>query len=156
MKKNLNFHLYLSLKIHKEPLKLLKYFKKTNLINKEYNKLIESLSLNTHSIKYLKNNQHLIKWKYLSDNKNAYEIIKDNLDKIDWGILPYNRDINVLNILKDNQDKIYYGYLSMNPSIYEINKEYLTKRIQPLKKELIEYIYSPHILKRREYFTIKN
>ena len=69
--------------------------------------------------------------------------------------LSLNNDINILNILKDNPNYIDYYALSSNSSIYEINREYLKERISSIKKELMEYIYNPINLKRKDYFIIK-
>ena len=57
-----------------------------------------------------------INWSYLSQNKNAIELLKLNKDKIDWYYLTENE--NAIDLLKENQDKIYWLDLSLNKKIF--------------------------------------
>jgi len=52
-----------------------------------------------------------IVWDFLLLNKNAIELIKENLDKIDWDLLSMNK--NAIEILKENKDKIVWDLLSL-------------------------------------------
>ena len=45
------------------------------------------LSENKHAIHILKQNEHKIIWNYLSGNPNAIDILEQNLDKISWYII---------------------------------------------------------------------
>ena len=50
-------------------------------------------------------------------NPNAIDILKNNINKINWAFLSLNP--NAMNLLKNNQDKIDRYKFSLNPSIFE-------------------------------------
>ncbi len=55
-----------------------------------------------------------INWHLLSKNKNAIDLLEDNLNKIDWNELSLNQ--NAIDLLEKNLDKINWNYLSINPN----------------------------------------
>jgi len=46
--------------------------------------------------------------------------VKENPDKISWGILSANTNPKALELLKNNQNKIWWPHLSANPSIFTL------------------------------------
>jgi len=53
----------------------------------------------------------------LSANSDFVELLKINLDKLNWALLSENP--NVITILKSNIDKINWYRISSNPAIFE-------------------------------------
>ena len=68
-----------------------------------------------------------------------------DINKLDWEYL--SRNPNAIKFLECNTDKIDWDYLSENHNIFEINKDYLKNRIDPIKKELIEKVFHPKNIK---------
>ncbi len=108
------------------------------------------LSLNPNAIHILKKNIDKINWISLSANRNAIKIIEKNLDKVYWQNLSGN--INAIRILEENLDKIYWYNLSYNVNaihiIAPLDHDAMKKQIEPLKKELTEYVFHPSRLRR--------
>ena len=46
-------------------------------------------------------------------------------------------------LLSQNQDKIDWRSFSYNPNILELDYQFIKERMDPLKKELMEYCYHP-------------
>ena len=52
-------------------------------------------------------------WSKLSSNPNAIPFLEQNIDKINWDSLSSNP--NAIHLLEQNLDKINWRYLSFNP-----------------------------------------
>jgi len=79
----------------------------------------EILSKNPNAIELLKKNPKKIDWGGLSKNPNAIELLKKNPKKIDWGGLSENPNPEAIELLKanlDNIDWIAWKSLSINPN----------------------------------------
>ena len=95
------------------------------------------LSCNPNAIYLLEKNLDKICWRRLLDNPNAINILRANLDMIDWQYLCEYSSLIHIELLRENKDKIYYGLLSHNscPNAIEIlennmhiiNWKYLSK-----------------------------
>lgn len=103
------------------------------------------LSENSSAIYLLEKYQNQIDWKHLSLNPSAFHLLKNNPDKIDWKNLSKNKGLCQFdsNFLKENQDKIYWEYLSNNPDIFEVDIDFFHKRINIIRKELMEKTWHP-------------
>ena len=77
----------------------------------------------------------------LSNNPNAIEILKENIDLIDWNQLSTN--INAMQLLKEHQDKINWSYFSANPSIFTYDYEKMQNSNLNLKEEIIASALNP-------------
>ena len=95
----------------------------------------KGLSSNPNAIHILETNLDKIDWAWLSMNPNAIDILKNNFDKIDWNYLSSNP--NAIYILEKNIDKIHFEYLSQNPNIFELDYNYLKKRMDIIREELV-------------------
>ena len=112
---------------------------------------------NSDIISFLDNNKNKIYWEILSSNPNenkdkinwvnlssntsyeAIELLKENIDKIDWNCLSDNP--SAIEILKENEDKI--NYLSRNPSIFQLDYEKMIENNIEFYEELIKEIMKP-------------
>jgi hypothetical protein len=143
-----------------------------NLIQKNLDKIEwDDLSINQNAIDLLTSNQDKIYWALLSANKNAISLLEKNLDavciekqsfsiprpqshiidyalhnqlgadKIDWGWLSMNP--NAIPILKKNLDKVDWYSLSINPNIFTYDYEFIEKRINIFKEELVMKVFHP-------------
>ena len=77
----------------------------------------------------MQKNQNKIHWIRLSKNSNAYPILINNIDKINW-----------LN-------------LSCNLGTIEINYSYLRKKMDIIREDLIKTVFHP---KKLEYYLTKH
>ena len=68
-----------------------------------------------------------IAWWALSQNPNAIELLKRNIDKINWALLSKNPNQEAIKLLKANPFKIDWNGLSINPNALELLKEYPKK-----------------------------
>ncbi len=108
-----------------------------------------------------------IDWVKLSGNPNAKEIFEKNMDKISWEGLSLNPASWAIELLEKNQDKIDWGNLSsnpsaihileqnldkshlfledlfINPSIFEVDYDFLKRRMDLFREELIEKTWHP-------------
>ncbi len=66
----------------------------------------EYISYNTGAMHIIKKNLHRINWDILSGNKGAIDILKEHPDKINWNKLCSIRTNEAYELLKDNTDKI--------------------------------------------------
>ena len=60
----------------------------------------------------------------------------------------FSQNPAAIDILKENLDKINWKGFSQNPAIFEINYEYLKEKIEPFKEELIEKSLHPLRMER--------
>jgi len=91
------------------------------------------LSNNHHpmAIDILKQNIDKIDWNCLSANPSALDIIEPNLDKVSWDDLSRNTNPKAINLLLKNPEKINWHNFSANPSaikILEQNQDKICKR----------------------------
>ncbi len=77
----------------------------------------ECISYNTGAMHIIKENLHRIDWDILSENENALDILKEHPDKINWKKLCSNRNKESYELLKNNIEKITdWGNLCRNNS----------------------------------------
>ena len=82
----------------------------------------------------------------LSKVASAIRILERNLDKVDWYMMCQNPE--AIHILEKNQDKIDWNSLSFNSEIFDYSYEYLEKRCNVFKEELIQKAMNPKKLQR--------
>ena len=99
------------------------------------------LSANTNAFKLLRDNLDKINWYYLSINSNAIDLLKDNLDKINWSQL--SKNINAIDLLRENPNKINWNNLSSNPSIFTYDYIKMKKSNIDLKEKIIAKALHP-------------
>ncbi len=117
--------------------------------------------------KYYVRNDWFINWEKLSSNPNAKEILERNMDQIDWDELSLNTGLWAIELLEQNQDKINWSHLCENPSaihliesnldksdlfslnlfknpaIFELDYDFLRRRMDMIREELIEKAWHP-------------
>jgi hypothetical protein len=76
----------------------------------------------------------------------AIHILEKNMNKVDWYMMCQNPE--AIHILEKNQDKINWDSLSYNSEIFDYSYEYLEKRCNIYKEELIEKSMPPKKLQR--------
>lgn len=105
----------------------------------------DGLSLNTASwaIEWLKQNQDKIHWSHLSKNASAIGLLEENQDKIDWQELGTN--LSGIHLIESNLDKshLFRSYLFSNPAIFELDYDFLTRRMNIIRDELMEKTWHP-------------
>jgi len=79
---------------------------------------MDNLSTYSNDLELLKNNIQKVNWAYLSKNPNAIELLKANPKKIDWTYLSSNP--NAIELLKENPRYINWYNLSANPNAIEL------------------------------------
>lgn len=87
-------------------------------------------------------NKKKVNWQYLSSNPNAIELLKDNLDKIDWFMIAGNKNVVlILKCLKLNdlqivlENEIHWDYLSSNHGVIPFLVDlYKSNKVQFLHK----------------------
>ncbi len=128
------------------------------------------LSKNPSAIHILEKNLEKIDWFELAINPLGMDLLEKNLDKlkecridflysnpsamkiiekieekhsesIDWGSLSSN--VNAMDLLKKNQDNIYWRTFSGNPSIFELDYDFLKRRMNIIREELMTKTWSP-------------
>ena len=88
----------------------------------------------------------------LSCDPNAINYIEKNINydkEIDWNWLSTNP--LAIDLLKANPDKINYKLLSLNKNvseIFDLNKEMMRQKAEPLKTELLTTVLNPDRLER--------
>ena len=101
----------------------------------------ECISYNSGAIHIINENLHRIDWDGLSFNENALDILKEHPDKINWNNLCSIERKGAYELLKNNTDKITdWLRLCMNRS-YWIN-DLLDGNIDKLNKEEIRVLSS--------------
>jgi hypothetical protein len=68
-------------------------------------------------------------------------LLKENIDKIYWPGL--SRNPSAIHLLEQNKDKIDWNLLSSNPEIFELDLEFLQRRMDIIREELIEKAWHP-------------
>lgn len=108
------------------------------------------ISRNSKDINFLEQNLDKIHWYALSRNPNGIELLEKHTDKINWDEL--SKNTKAMHLLKKNQDesrrdgsvcKINWCYISQNPSIFELNYDFIKKRMSIIKEELISKAMHP-------------
>ncbi len=74
---------------------------------------------NPEAIELLKKNLDKINWSFLSENPSAIELLKTNQKKIYWDELSSNPNPAAIELLKENKTKINWDILSKNPAIFD-------------------------------------
>jgi hypothetical protein len=100
-----------------------------------------NLSKNPNAIELLKENIEKINWHCISTNPNAISILKEHPDKISWHYLSGNP--NAIELLKANKDKINWHIFSSNPSIITYDYEKMRNLNLDLKEEIIAKALHP-------------
>ncbi len=77
----------------------------------------------------------------LSSNPSAIYLLEKYPELIDWHSLSSNTE--AMEILEKNQDNIFYSLFSSNPSIFELDYEFFFKRMNIIRKELLEKTWHP-------------
>jgi hypothetical protein len=85
-------------------------------------------------------------WPGLSLNPNAIHLLRQNVDKIDWGILSSNP--NAIHLLEQNIDKINWYVLSYNPNaihlLAPLNHEQMRIDNKEFFQELVQFVCHPN------------
>jgi hypothetical protein len=55
---------------------------------------------------------------------------------------------SAIHLLKENQDEIYWRYLSQNPAIFELDYDFLSRRMNLILDELMEKAWHPFRFER--------
>jgi hypothetical protein len=89
-------------------------------------------------------------WYRLSTNINAINLLKNNLDKINWGLLTINP--NAGELLKNNRDKLNWEWISENPAIFKLDYDAIKNRlISVIEEDLMKVCFHPNRLERYLY-----
>lgn len=107
------------------------------------------LCYNENAIELLKENfdnpigKRRIYWRELSMNPNPIAVswLEKNQDKINWNNL--SRNPSAMHLLEKNPDKINWFYFSGLPEIFELDYNFLRKRMNIIKEELIAKALHP-------------
>ncbi len=75
-----------------------------------------------------------IEWYNLSENPNAIELLRENIDKIKWDRLSNN--LNAIELLRENKKSINWWTLSENPNAIEL----LSEKIKQEMKMNVKYL----------------
>ena len=92
----------------------------------------------------------------MSLNKNAINILQNNLDKINWPNLSINE--NAIGILRDNLDNVNWDMVSQNKNISSFLLDYnlMKTNMHSFLKELVAYVFNPtRLLKLCELYNIE-
>ena len=86
-----------------------------------------------------------IEWITLSLNSCpwAISILEKHPDKIYWPSLSYNTNPSALHIFEKYPDKVDWVKLSGNPSIFTLDYDFLRKRMDVLREELMSRAWHP-------------
>ena len=86
----------------------------------------------------------------MSSNPNAIDLLKENIDKIHWGVLSSNPNPNAIDLLEKNIDKIHCGALSSNPNALHL----IEKRLDVLDENNWFYLSSNPGLFELDYLAM--
>jgi hypothetical protein len=135
------------------------------ILEKNIDKIFwKTLCLNTSAIhlieqnlgKIFGNKDSQMSWIFLSSNKNAIHLIEQNLKgiefdsngipyqgkcKLNWSLLSSNE--SAMHILEKYPEKIDYIQISANISIFELDYDFLTRRMNMIREELMEKALHP-------------
>ena len=75
-----------------------------------------------------------IEWYNLSENPNAIELLRENIDKIKWDRLSNN--LNAIELLRENKKSINWWTLSENPNAIELLSEKIKQEMKMNVKDL--------------------
>ncbi len=117
-----------------------------------------SLSKNPSAIHLLEKNPDKIDWTWIFYNTSAKHIIEQNMhnsssttaytwntwNEVDWTALCMNESKWAIDIIKQNQDKIQWWSLSFNPFIFELDYDFFYRRMDIIRKELIQKTWHPN------------
>ena len=97
--------------------------------------------MNSSAIDLLEKNQDKIDWSNLSQNPAAMDILEKNMDRIDWVELSENPA--AIHLLEKNKNKIDWEYFSANPAIFDLDYDFLKKRMNIIRNELMIKTWHP-------------
>ncbi len=116
-----------------------------------------NLSQNPSAIHLIEKYKHKINWYYLTDNEKAWHLIEKNLEdgiqynedgteyvggtKID--LLRLSLNPSAIHYLEKNQDRIYWPLFSSNEEIFEIDFDFLKRRMNIIRDELMTKAWHP-------------
>lgn len=117
------------------------------------------LSENPHeiAIRILQNNPSNINFERLSGNPSGMEILKQNMDKIDWGYFSKNSHPDAIRIIEQNLDKINWKYFAMNthPDAIRIIEHNLHRvSLDIYWMEDPNYMYQVHLSQNSSAFNL--
>lgn len=95
-----------------------------------------------------------INWKYLSKNKNAIHIIKNNIDKINWEYIGENE--NAIDIIEQNMDKISYDSLVLNKNAIHLIEDFVIEYSGFINLKVKKSVWNKNtwnILKKKKEFS---
>ena len=87
----------------------------------------------------------------MSLNKPIWKL-RDWIDKnkLNWNYLSYNK--NAIELLKENPEKIDWDYLSLNPAIFELDYEKMRINNEEIYEDLIKKVMKPsRVFKNPDY-----
>jgi len=108
------------------------------------------LSNNPNAIELLRENIDKIDWDYLSYNSSldAIQLLRENPNKINWQYLSSNSNTEAVALLKENPDKINWAQLSANPSIFTYDYEKMRENCLLFKEDLMKERFHPRNLRK--------
>lgn len=110
------------------------------------------LSRNRYACHILKNNLDKVDWRNLSSNPNAIHILEKNLDKINWACLSLNP--NAIHLI-ENTDKMNWTYLSYIPNAIHLIAKYdylkMKQNSKDFCEELVKQVFHPLRIERLSY-----
>jgi hypothetical protein len=85
----------------------------------------------------LKENKKKINWQFMASNKNpeAIELMKSNLDIMNWGLISSNP--SAIELLEANPDKINSAMFSSNPAIFTYDYDLIKENFKDLGEEIV-------------------
>lgn len=103
------------------------------------------ISSNPNAYDFLMRNEDKICWYQFSVNSSdeAVEYLIKNPDKIKWDFFSSNRSIKAMEYISKNTDKIRWMEITNNPNIFELDREFIKKRMNIIREELIMRTWHP-------------
>ncbi len=104
-----------------------------------------NISSNPHAYRFLKENLDKISWYQFSINSSdeAVEYLIQNPEKIKWDFFSSNRSLKAMEYMSKNIDKIRWLAITNNPNIFMMDKEFLRKRMDIVREELMMRTWHP-------------
>ncbi len=107
------------------------------------------------AIHLLEQNQDRIYWTGLCANTNpdAIHLIEKNIDKLNFHELAFyhncvlSKNLSAIDLLQKNKNKIIWTQLSKNPNIFELDYDFFYRRMNIIRKELMEKTWHPERIK---------
>ncbi len=103
-----------------------------------------NLSKNPAAIHLLEKNPEKIDWNWLSKNPSAIHLLENNMNKINWNLLSLNPAKGAIRLLEKNKHKIDWISMSRNPGIFELDYDFFYRRMNIIRKELMEKMWHPN------------